>query len=204
MAVSDSLHSQFVSWSKILLPLAGIALLSSLFLFARAQGPDPTIPFADIEQIARDAGISAPRFTGVTLSGATIEISAEGIIPDPTQPDAFAVTEIRTQIVSATGGEILVTAGMGTVDPRAQVARLTGLARLTASGGYVMETQGLLANIETGRLTSLGGLDVQTPFGTLSAGGLEVTVPPGGRGQRMVFNQGVRLLYIPQPQRSAP
>lgn len=200
MGGADNLYSQFVSWSKILLPLAGIALLSTMFLFARNRAPDPTIPYAEIEEIARDARISDPRFSGVAADGSSIAITAHDIRPDAEQPDAFYVTEIRADIAAVDGSAILITAGAGRLDSRAQMAQMTGLARLTSSSGYVMETDGLLANLETGEITSLGSLEVHAPFGELTAGGLEVSLSPDGTGQRMVFKDGVRLLYTPQPE----
>lgn len=199
MGATDNFYSLFVSWSKILLPLAGIALLSTMFMFARTGAPEPTIPFAEIEEIARDARISDPRFAGVAEDGSTVTIAADAIRPDPILPDAFAVTEIRADIVASDGSVILITAGMGSIDPRAQTARMTGLARLTASSGYVMETDGLLADLASGVVTSLGALEVHAPFGEMTAGGLEISLSPDGSGQRMVFNNGVRLLYTPQP-----
>lgn len=198
MAVRDDMYSQFVSWSKIILPLAGLGLLSTMFLFARQSGPDPTIPFAEIEEIAREARISAPRFAGTTPDGSTIAITAEDIRPNTDRPDAFAVNEIRTEIAALDGSTVVITAGVGELDPRAQLARMSGFARLTASSGYVMETDGLEADLGTGVVRSLGTLDVRTPFGELTAGALEVRVTEDGQSQRMVFNEGVRLLYQPQ------
>lgn len=200
MGGADNLYSQFVSWSKILLPLAGIALLSTMFLFARSGAPDPTIPYAEIEEIARDARISDPQFSGMASDGSSITITARDIRPDASQADAFTVTEIRADIAAVDGSEILITAGVGRLDPRAQTAEMTGLARLTASSGYVMETDGILADLKSGEITSLGSLEVRAPFGELTAGGLTVALRPDGSGQRMVFNEGVRLLYTPQPE----
>ena len=198
MAARDNLYSQLVSYFKILLPLAGIALLSTMFLFARQTDMEPTIPYAEIEEIARDQRISDPMLTGVTTGGSTVSITAAAIRPDPDMPDAFAITEVRTEIIAPDGSEVLITAGVAALDPRAQTARMTGLARMTASNGYVMETAGLIADLENGTVTSLGPLDVQAPFGELTAGALSVVLTEDGTGQRMVFNEGVRLLYQPQ------
>ncbi len=199
MPAQDNLYSLFVSWSKILLPMAGIGLLSVMFLFARDTGPAPSIPFAEIEEIAREARISDPRFSTVTASGATVALSADSIRPDPQSPSAFAVTEMRAEIDAADGGQIIVSAGMGQIDPDGKIARISGLARLTSSTGYVMETEGLIADLSTGTIRSLGDLAVRTPYGDLDAGGLEVTITEDGTAQRLVFNDGVRLLYTPQP-----
>ena len=61
MAVADNTYSRVVGWLKILLPLGALALLSTLFLFARGIAPVGEIPYAELEEIAREARISDPR-----------------------------------------------------------------------------------------------------------------------------------------------
>lgn len=198
MIGSDNLYSQFVAWSKILLPLAALALLSTLFLWARDT--DPTaIPFAELEEIAREPRISEPYFAGIANDGSVIALAAEEIRPDASRPDAFAVTGIRAEIDATDGSSIEITAGQGEIDPRSKRATMTQLALLTSSSGYVMETEGLVADLESGIVTSLGPLAVQAPFGDFTAGGLTISLSDSGEGQQMVFNGGVRLLYQPQP-----
>ena len=65
MASADNFHSQLVGWSKIILPICGIGLLSTLFLFARSSTDETGIPFAEIETLAREQRISAPQFSGL-------------------------------------------------------------------------------------------------------------------------------------------
>lgn len=195
---ADNLYSQFVAWSKILLPMAALALLSTLFLWARSSEPT-AIPFAELEEIARDPRVSQPYFAGIADDGSVIALAAEEIRPDAARPDAFAVTTIRAEIDATDGSRIEITAGRGEIDPRAQTATMTELARLTSSSGYVMETEGLVADLQTGTITSLGPLEVQAPYGDFTAGGMTVSLSDSGEGQQMVFNEGVRLLYQPQP-----
>ncbi|NCO86707.1 MAG: hypothetical protein GW886_08770 [Rhodobacterales bacterium] len=194
----DNPYSQFVSLSKILLPLAALALLSTLFLFARGKGGDPAIPFATLEDIARDSRISDPRFAGVAADGSAVTISAEVMRPDAARPDAFFVSAIALRIDAPDGTHIEATAGEGEIDGRAQRARLGGLARLSTSSGYVMETGGLLADLASGTLTSIGPLEIRAPFGSLTAAGMVYSGGSDGDGQQMVFKGGVRLLYQPQ------
>lgn len=197
MIGSDNLYSQFVTWSKILLPLAGLALLSTLFLWARGE-EQMAVPFAELEELAREPRINAPNFAGITDDGSVISLQATDIRPDPEQPDAFAVQTIRAEIDATDGSRIEITAGEGAIDPRARKATLSGLARLTSSSGYVMETSGLVADLQSGSITSLGPLEVQAPFGDFTAGGLTIALSDSGEGHQMVFNGGVRLLYQPQ------
>ncbi|SMY07096.1 LPS export ABC transporter periplasmic protein LptC [Flavimaricola marinus] len=195
---SDNLYSQFVAWSKMLLPLAALALLSTLFLWARASEPT-AIPIAELEELAREPRISEPYFAGIADDGSVIALAAEEIRPDADRPDAFAVTTIRAEIDATDGSRIEITAGRGEIDPRAKTATMSELARLTSSSGYVMETEGLVADLSTGTITSLGPLEVQAPYGDFTAGGLTIALSESGEGQQMVFNGGVRLLYQPQP-----
>jgi lipopolysaccharide export system protein LptC len=45
---------------------------------------------------------------------------------------------------------------------------------------------------------SEGALEVQAPFGALTAGNLVIETPEGTDEQVMLFQNGVRLVYTPQ------
>ena len=64
----EHLHSRMVAWLKVILPMAALALLSTLFLFSRNIDPTTTIPFTTIplEERARDERVSRPEFAGAT------------------------------------------------------------------------------------------------------------------------------------------
>ena len=198
MSSRDNFHSQLVGWSKILLPLFALGLLSTLFLFSRDTGQQPDIPFAEIEAIARDQRISAPRFSGVTEDGAIIAISAHSAKPDLSQPDTVSIDRIVMRMDNPDGSHIDVTATSGQVDGRAEVAHFRGLARLVTSTGYEMETNGLMAKLDTGVVTSNGLLEIRAPFGELTAGQVTFQVSADDTGQQMLFTEGVRLIYRPQ------
>jgi len=198
MLNADNFHSRLVGWSKILLPLAALGLLSTLFLLARDPGPPPEIPFSEIEAMAEDQRISAPRFSGVTDEGAIVSISARSAKPNINKPDTVAIDSVVMRMDNADGSRIDVTASNGEVDGQARIARFTGLARLETSSGYEMETSGLTAELDTGIVTSDGVLEVHAPYGELTAGQVTVRVTSDNMGQHMLFTQGVRLIYQPQ------
>ncbi|MEJ6404907.1 hypothetical protein [Yoonia sp. 2307UL14-13] len=191
-------HSKLVGWSKILLPMAALGLLSTLFLFSRQSAAPPEIPFAEIEAIARDQRISAPRFSGVADDGSVIAIAARQAKPDITRPDILTIKEITARIDRADGSNLDITATSGEVDGTEEIARFIGLARLTTSSGYEMETNGLIAELRTGVVTSNGLLEIHAPFGELTAGQVTFQVAGDDTGQQMLFSQGVRLIYRPQ------
>jgi len=195
---ADNLYSQLVGWAKIILPLSALALLSTLFLFSRTTTEPADIALEEVEAIAREQRISAPEFSGVTDDGAVIVISAKSARPGASRPDTVGIDDMRLRIDNPGGSSIEVTATQGEIDGRAQVARFLGLARLATSNGYEMETNGLIANLDTGRVTSDGLLEIRTPFGQLTAGRVTFQVASENTAQEMLFTDGVRLLYTPQ------
>lgn len=199
MAAYDNPWSRFVGWLKVLLPLAALSLLSTVFLFARSNGPDTGIPYAEIADIARDPRISDPAFAGIADDGSIVAINAQTIRPAPDAPGTFLINDLTMNIDATDGTRIVVTAGDGMLDATEEVARLDNLARVTTTSGFSMETTGLIADLGAGTVESTGPLEARAPFGTLTAGGMRIAAGPDGAGAQMVFNQGVRLLYQPQP-----
>lgn len=197
MAIADNAHTRVVNVLKIGLTLGALVLLATLFLFARAPISDSTIPYAEIEDIARESRVSAPEVTGVTENGAVITLTAETARPEGNQ---IHIDGIAAFVDAPDGADVELTAGSGLYDNTTQIAQLTNLARLVTSNGYRMETTGLIANLETGLIESVGPLEIQTPFGSLTAGHVSVQTGGTGTGAGIVFNDGVRLIYQPQSQ----
>ena len=198
MSGADNLYSQWVSWAKILLPLCAIALLSTLFLFAR-NPPDATdIPLAQVADLARDQQLTAPEFSGITDSGATVVISARSARPTTNQPDSANIADLRFRMANPGGSTLDVTGVKGELDGRTRTARFSGLVRLETSTGYVMETNGLTVTLDTGTAVSDGLLEIRAPFGRLTAGQVTFQADGTDTGHQMLFTDGVKLVYTPQ------
>ena len=43
------MRSRVVAWLRVLLPLAALAILSTLFLLPKSHDPDAAIPYADVD-----------------------------------------------------------------------------------------------------------------------------------------------------------
>jgi len=169
--------------------------MSTVFLFARAPSQGTAIPYAEIEEIAREPRVSGAQVSGVANDGSVIELTAETARPTA---NGFAINAMSATIDAADGTHIDIRAGAGEINTAAQTARLTGLARIVTSNGFEMETAGITTNLETGQIISDGALEVQAPFGALTAGQMIIETPDGGAGQVMLFQNGVRLVYTPQ------
>jgi lipopolysaccharide export system protein LptC len=191
----ENFYSQFVGFLKVTLPLAALILMSTVFLFARAPSPETTIPYAEIQEIAREPGLSGAQFSGVADDGSVISLTARNTRP---VGDIITADTLLAGIDTVDGTRIDISAGTGEINNSAQTARLTGLARIVTSNGYEMETAGFIANLSTGRIVSEGALEVQAPFGALTAGNLVIETPEGTDEQVMLFQNGVRLVYTPQ------
>lgn len=195
------LYSRVVRWARVILPLAALALLSTLFLIARSDTDTPAIPFAELDRMAEEQGISAPRISGMTEDGTVITITAKSARPTA---DTIAVTAPELDLIAAEGETLRVTAGEGVIDQTSRTATLSGLARLETSNGYLMETTGLVADLNKGDVTSTGPLEVQAPFGALSAGGVRYVTSNEGEGHRMDFTDGVKLVYVRPTEKDDP
>jgi lipopolysaccharide export system protein LptC len=193
-------RSRLVAWAKVLLPLAALALLSTVFLLAREPGGPVEIPFARIEEIAREPRMDNPRLAGVAPDGTAVALTAERIAPLPGRPDAFALAAPRLETMGPEGDAARLAAEAGEVDGPTRTLRLTGGVRIEAERGIVVETPELTADLASGRAEA-GPVTAETPWGRIEAGGLNF-VQGEGEGARLVFNRGVRLLY--QPERPSP
>lgn len=190
-------YSRIVGWLKILLPLLALGLLATMFLFARSPTPEGEVPYAVIEDIARDPRIGAPAFSGVTPDGAAVTLGARAV---RAQGTALSVDDLRLQISSPSGEGVVVTAQEGGFDTETRRATLTGLARIDSTAGYRLEATGLEVDLAAGTLHTMGPLAARAPFGRFEAGGLEMS----GGGALLVFKDGVRLLYQPAAEGAPP
>ena len=197
MAREVNLHSQIVGWLKILLPLGALMLLSTLFLFARAPAQATDIPFSDIDVAAREQRIGTPRLSGLTDTGDTIQISAEAARPDAADASTVRIDRPRLTLDATDGSTLSVAAGTGSLIQGENRAQLSGLARAELSTGYQMETAGLTADLATGVIVSDGAMEIQAPFGELTAGQATIDLGRSTGGTSLRFDQGVRLVFQP-------
>lgn len=191
----DETYSQLVGFLKVSLPLGALALMSTVFLFARAPSQESAIPYAELEEIAQEARLTGAHMSGVAQDGSVIEINARSASP---QGDVIRIETMTAIIEAADGTQTNISAGQGEIDNAARTATLTGLTRIQTSNGYDMETAGVTTDLNTGRIVTDGALEVQAPFGLLTAGQLTIETQENGAGQVMIFQNGVRLIYMPK------
>lgn len=197
-------HSTLVVWAKTLLPLGAIALLSTLFLIARLRPvEDPSIPFADLDALARDEQVSAPAFSGVADDGSILAITARSARPGTGSQNSLSLQDVRGTVDAPGGRRITFAAGDGVLRTEAGSARFSGPVTMETTGGYSITAGTLLVDLDGGQLEAEGPVTAEAPYGSLTAGRLVAETPEGG-GARVIFQGGVRLVYRPQPDEGAP
>jgi lipopolysaccharide export system protein LptC len=195
-------RTRLVGWAKIILPLAALALLSTLFLLAREPaGGEPAIPVARIEEIAREERVGGARLAGVAPDGTAVAVSADRLAPMPARPGAWIFEAPRFRALTPDGVRLSAAAAEGEAGTPGERLRLSGAvevqAHSIAAGAWHLRAPVAEADLATGTLLAPDGIAGEAPWGDFEAGALEARRGTGGEGARLVFTGGVRLLYEP-------
>ena len=190
-------YSQAVSVVKIALPLLALGILSTLFLYSAAINPNDAIPFAetDVESIAKEQRIGDATYATVGSGGAAIRFWSSKTTPDADGKDAINAKDIKGKIEFPDGETVDLSAALASVDFSKNEAALSGSVELTSSLGFNVVANSLVSELDRALIRSGEPVAVSTPFGTMDAGGLQIGKV--GDTFRMVFNNKVKLLYVP-------
>lgn len=198
----DNLHSRLVALFKVLLPLAALGVLATLFLFQQTIDPSRAIPYAtvDVEEIAREAAIGGPTYAGVGKDGTAMTVSAATARPDPADPRRMTAETIVAALEMPDGSRADITAAAGAVDGPAGRMELAGGVVIVTSTGYRVTTERLAAALERTHVTTDAAVTAVGPPGRITAGAMELLEQEGGGGARylLVFRGGVKLVYDPR------
>lgn len=190
-------YSTLIAWTKIVLPLAAIALLSTLFLFASRPNPEDALLISDrdIGDLAREQVLNEPRFAGTLEDGREILFTAERAAPVPETTDQFEAEGISARLVLAPGLEALLDAERADVDMTASRATLAGGVEVTRTDGMRLATDILTLGLSRMAALAPGPVSITGPGLSLDAGAMELTEENGP--QILSFTGGVRVVYDP-------
>lgn len=199
MASADR-YSRLVLWLKVSLPLAALAILSTLFFVAETLDPEAAIPYAevDVAKILREQGATSPNFGGVTADGTQIALSADAIRPNDEGPNSWTAQLLNAQLDLPSGAQITIKSPEGVVDTNNRQAILQGGAVLESSTGYRVTTDRIVASFDTASVIAESEIVAVGPPGEVTAGGMTLNQmdsdPPN---HHLVFQGGVRLVFTP-------
>ena len=193
-------HSRFVSGAKLVLPLAALILLSTLFLFSNRIDPSAAIPYAkvDVEKLARESALTQPDFSGVTQDGGTLSVIAQQALPDMGNGAGAVASDLAAKLTSKTGLVTDLNARQGRFQPSISQVTLKGSVAMQTSKGYRMNSDLMTLATDRDRIISPGPVHGDAPYGTLDAGAMQMTTKDNGATHDLVFNKGVKLVYQPK------
>ena len=198
--LSENLHSRFVAWLKILLPLAALGILSSVVFFANENDDVRDVPFlmtGDTE--APDERIAAPEYQALTSDGARVRLTAQEVSPSQEDDDWLVITEVASRVETPSGLVLQATAPGGRINFSQDLAELNGIVSVDTSDGFHMLSDALRFRLDVTYAESGGAVRGEAPFGTLEAGRMRIEEPEDRTGSELlVFNQGVKLVYQPR------
>lgn len=193
-------YSRLVTWMKVALPLAAVALIAVIFLSARDRGDLSDIFTA--EELARlGAGmrLDNPRFAGVTDAGEPFVVRADWALPDSAMPRIVDLEEPRGEIELNDGRTIEVAAASGRLDRRRESATLTGGVTLETSDGHRIETERVRVDFEARTANAPGPITAEGPRGSVEAGSMRAAGGETGLADGQIwFENRVRLVFIPR------
>lgn len=207
MARSDNTYSRVVALLKVLLPLAALAILSTVFLVSRTLDPSAAIPYADVDvkTLAREERITAPNYATVTEDGTAISMAAMSARPDALRPRNLTAEGLSAEVELPVGTRVTIQAAQAAIDSDAQRAELSGGVVLETSTGYRAEAARLVSRLDSMLVTSDGPVSASGPLGQIEAGGMQITYTTPEQGTYLlVFNDRVRLVYRPQSREGSP
>ncbi|MGR3616910.1 MAG: hypothetical protein ACU0BB_12810 [Paracoccaceae bacterium] len=196
-------YSRIVAFLKVLLPLAALALLSTLFLISGGRDTETKIPFAEheIDERLRGQQVTKPFFSGTTAQGDEIMVSAARARPGSTDAPADA-DDFQGRIRMVDGGEITMRSDTGHLLLDTDVVSFIGNVVIMTSTGLTVNTERLNSALNGVAGTSPGAITGTGVFGDFEAGSMQFSTKSAGGPVHMLFNKDVKLIYVPKkPER---
>jgi len=204
MVTRDS-HSRVTAWLKILLPLMALAILSTVFLIARAVDPARELDYADVDggKPADRRMIVNPRYFGVTGDGVAVTLAAESASTemarqDSASPDRLRSREVHAEIDIPDGDRIDVYASGLDLDIPENQATFDGDVRIESSNDYTLRAHAVRLALDAGLMSSDTETMFSAPFGHIVADSFRMS--DKGKDPHdyvLVFEGGVRMLFNP-------
>ena len=200
MASRDNLHSRVVAWMKILLPLAALGILSTLFMISDTFDPSQPLPITgiDLQKRAQDQGATKATFAGVTRTGDEVIVQTERSRLSPEDPRLILAEDITATLRLTSGTEINIASRRGEMNQPENSASLVGDVSIETDSGYVLRTEHLIARFDDLYAESPGPVAGTAPAGDLTAGRMVLQNRGESDQAHLVFTNGVKLIYQPR------
>ncbi|MEM8850258.1 MAG: LPS export ABC transporter periplasmic protein LptC [Pseudomonadota bacterium] len=191
-------YTSVVRVARIVLPVAALGLLSTLFLLARQVDPNAAIHFTDVDvsERARALQLTEPRIAGVSRDGTAYRLSVADARPDASDARRMTADSMRLELNDEGEGGAIVSAAHGVVDTGRRAVVLDGEVWIETTTGYSLRTQRLEGELAEMYIVAPGEVVGTGPMGRMRAGAMRIEGDENGQ-QRLAFTGGVELLYLP-------
>ncbi|MEM1004036.1 MAG: hypothetical protein AAGK26_01545 [Pseudomonadota bacterium] len=191
-------YSRMVQFFKVLLPLAAILLLSTVFLLSRSIETDVSVPFTqqDIEERLAGQVVTQPNYRGTTRKGEDVQIEA-GQATQGTDGAVPTASEFRGRFGLLNGGVITLDSNSGLIRPDNGTATFVGDVLITTTDGIQVTTDLLNTSLEEIRGDTPGQVNGTGVIGTFSAGRMTFGTEKKDGPVHILFTDGVKLVYEP-------
>jgi len=204
MARQRDRHSKLVFWAKVLLPIAAIWILSTLFLVSHTVRPEDAIPYADVDiaTLVKEPRLTAPVFASMTADGAALSLKAsEAKVGSAGTNASSQITNLVGLLETPDGAQTHLTANEADLDQGGQQALLSGGVIISNSTGYRINSQAIRVALDKTSVDSPGAVVAEGPVGTITAGSMHLGLAGSpGSGYVLLFKGGVTLIYLPTKQ----
>lgn len=191
-------RSRLVSAAKVVLPLIGLALLSTMFLISDRADPEAALPYAevDVDELAAQPRLSGANYATVTEDGTELSLRARKAVPDLNGKLSAEGMELIWQTREGMRADLIAEKGVS--DPTTDQITLSGGITMTTSTGYRIITPELTASTDRSVIVAPQEVRAAAPFGQLTAGSMRLEAPETGAPHVLHFTDGVRLIYKPE------
>jgi len=193
-------YSRTVSLLKVMLPMAALGLLSTLFLLSNVVDPSQSVPFADPEIRERllNQQVTEPYYAGMSADGDEITFVAATVTTPGELGGAKTAEQVDATFRMQSGTVIDVTSEHGLFDLARDHSTLTGQVVITTSRGVVVRSEKLLGKLSRLDLHSPDHITGEMPGADLEAGSMILTAPEPGAPAHLFFQKDVKLIYDPK------
>ncbi|MCX8952029.1 hypothetical protein OU790_01155 [Ruegeria sp. NA] len=192
-------YSRMVQFLKVLLPLAAIVMLSTVFLLSRSIETNVSVPFAqkDIDERLAQQVVTRPDYRGTTRKGETVHIEAVQATQG-TEASVPTASEFRGRFGLLNGGTITLDSNSGLIRPDSGTATFVGDVVITTADGLKVTTDLLNTSLDEVRGDTPGQVNGTGPIGNFSAGRMTFGTEKTDGPVHIVFTDGVKLVYEPE------
>jgi len=182
-------YSRFVTIMKRALPLAAVALLAAVLVYALQPRQESrqrvAMTFQRLGIVNDDLAMIEPRLTGSDDEGDPYVVTAEEAIQDKQDSHRATLKAVEGDVTLKDGTWITTLAPAGLLDARNRHLWLSGAVSVYADSGYEIHTTTANVNMRTAIITGNHAVSGQGPMGTFRADRFRID-----RRKRMVFLYG--------------